>query len=113
MVADLVCFSHLRWDFVYQRPNHLMARAARERRVLLVEEPLAWSNAPMRSWAASPGRTWSQMSRLIRSADGDPAAGMDRWPLPRVAVAMGESRASVPVGARARNVGIAARRTQD
>jgi glycosyltransferase involved in cell wall biosynthesis len=34
-----VCFSHLRWDFVYQRPNHLMARAARDRRVFFVEEP--------------------------------------------------------------------------
>jgi glycosyltransferase involved in cell wall biosynthesis len=37
--ADLVCLSHLRWDFVYQRPNHLMARAAHDRRVLFVEEP--------------------------------------------------------------------------
>ncbi|HUQ79132.1 MAG TPA: glycosyltransferase [Patescibacteria group bacterium] len=39
MARDLVCFSHLRWDFVYQRPNHLMARAARDRRVFFVEEP--------------------------------------------------------------------------
>jgi UDP-galactopyranose mutase len=37
---DLLCFSHLRWDFVYQRPNHLMARAARNRRVFFVEEPI-------------------------------------------------------------------------
>jgi len=21
---DLICFSHLRWDFVFQRPQHLM-----------------------------------------------------------------------------------------
>ena len=40
MNRDLLCFSHLRWDFVYQRPNHLMARAARERRVYYVEEPI-------------------------------------------------------------------------
>ena len=40
MRRDLLCFSHLRWDFVYQRPNHLMARAARERRVFFVEEPV-------------------------------------------------------------------------
>lgn len=40
MVRDLLCFSHLRWDFVYQRPNHLMARAAHEGRVFFVEEPL-------------------------------------------------------------------------
>ena len=36
---DLVCFSHLRWDFVYQRPQHLMSRFAREGRVFFVEEP--------------------------------------------------------------------------
>jgi UDP-galactopyranose mutase len=39
LARDLVCFSHLRWDFVYQRPNHLMARAAEDRRVYFVEEP--------------------------------------------------------------------------
>jgi glycosyltransferase involved in cell wall biosynthesis len=37
--TDLVCFSHLRWNFVFQRPNHLMCRAARESRVFFVEEP--------------------------------------------------------------------------
>ncbi|MDB4931863.1 MAG: hypothetical protein JWM10_4347 [Myxococcaceae bacterium] len=37
---DLVVLSHLRWGFVYQRPNHLMARAARERRVFFLEEPV-------------------------------------------------------------------------
>jgi UDP-galactopyranose mutase len=37
---DLVCFSHLRWDFVYQRPQHLLARAARDRRVFFIEEPV-------------------------------------------------------------------------
>src|SRR4030095_5567149 len=37
---DLVCFSHLRWDFVYQRPQHLLSRFARDRRVFFVEEPV-------------------------------------------------------------------------
>jgi UDP-galactopyranose mutase len=37
---DLVCFSHLRWDFVYQRPQHLLSRSAKERRVFYVEEPI-------------------------------------------------------------------------
>jgi glycosyltransferase involved in cell wall biosynthesis len=36
----LVCFSHLRWDFVWQRPQHLLIRAAKHYRVLHVEEPL-------------------------------------------------------------------------
>jgi UDP-galactopyranose mutase len=38
--GDLVCFSHLRWDFVFQRPQHLMERFARRRRVIFVEEPI-------------------------------------------------------------------------
>src|SRR5947209_11439724 len=37
---DLVCYSHLRWGFVYQRPRHLMSRFARHRRVYFIEEPL-------------------------------------------------------------------------
>ena len=36
----LVCFSHLRWNFVFQRPQHLMSRAARDFDVLFVEEPV-------------------------------------------------------------------------
>jgi UDP-galactopyranose mutase len=38
--ADLVCLSHLRWDFVYQRPQHLLSRCAKQRRVFFVEEPV-------------------------------------------------------------------------
>jgi glycosyltransferase involved in cell wall biosynthesis len=37
--SDLVCLSHLRWDFVFQRPQHLLTRFSRERRVFYVEEP--------------------------------------------------------------------------
>jgi glycosyltransferase involved in cell wall biosynthesis len=35
----LVCFSHLRWDFVWQRPQHLLMRAAKHYRIIVVEEP--------------------------------------------------------------------------
>jgi UDP-galactopyranose mutase len=38
--TDMVCLSHLRWDFVYQRPQHLLSRCARERRVFFFEEPI-------------------------------------------------------------------------
>src|SRR6185436_14858547 len=37
---DLICFSHLRWNFVYQRPQHLMSRFAKHSRVFLIEEPV-------------------------------------------------------------------------
>ncbi len=37
---DLVCLSHLRWKFVFQRPQHLLTRCAAERRVFFFEEPI-------------------------------------------------------------------------
>ncbi|HEY8270404.1 MAG TPA: hypothetical protein VIG33_05905, partial [Pseudobdellovibrionaceae bacterium] len=37
--TDLLVFSHLRWDFVYQRPQHLMSRFAKFRKVFFIEEP--------------------------------------------------------------------------
>src|SRR5688572_6420705 len=36
----LICFSHLRWDFVFQRPQHLMSRFARSYQVIYWEEPV-------------------------------------------------------------------------
>lgn len=36
--APLICFSHLRWDFVLQRPQHLMNRFGRHRQVYFFEE---------------------------------------------------------------------------
>ena len=46
-VRDLLCLSHLRWDFVYQRPQHLLSRAAREgRRVFFFEEPFLGADEP-------------------------------------------------------------------
>jgi glycosyltransferase involved in cell wall biosynthesis len=61
--SDLVCFSHLRWDFVYQRPQHLLTRAAQTRRVFFVEEPIpsadgsVWLSLSQRDcgvWVAVP-----------------------------------------------------------
>jgi UDP-galactopyranose mutase len=40
-MLDLICISHLRWDFVWQRPQHLLSRMAQRGRVLFVEEPIA------------------------------------------------------------------------
>ncbi len=36
----LLVFSHLRWNFVVQRPHHLLSRAARHYRVVYLEEPM-------------------------------------------------------------------------
>ncbi len=37
--STLICFSHLRWAFVFQRPQHLMSRFAATQEVLFWEEP--------------------------------------------------------------------------
>ena len=39
-IATLLCFSHLRWNFVFQRPQHLMCRFGREMNVIYWEEPV-------------------------------------------------------------------------
>ncbi|HEX3422961.1 MAG TPA: glycosyltransferase family 1 protein [Sphingomicrobium sp.] len=38
--TTLICFSHLRWNFVFQRPQHLMSRFAGEMNVIFWEEPI-------------------------------------------------------------------------
>ena len=42
----LLCLSHLRWDFVFQRPQHLLSRLAQHYPVLFVEEPVYDDGAP-------------------------------------------------------------------
>jgi UDP-galactopyranose mutase len=44
--AAILTFSHLRWDFVYQRPQHLLSRLASRHRVFFIEEPVRGSDAP-------------------------------------------------------------------
>jgi len=36
---DMIVFCHLRWQFVYQRPQHIISRMAKNMKVLLIEEP--------------------------------------------------------------------------
>ena len=57
--SALLVFSHLRWNFVTQRPQHLLKRAARSRPVYFWEEPLTYPVTPppwarhWRSWKAT------------------------------------------------------------
>lgn len=39
-MGTLLCLSHLRWNFVYQRPQHLMTRFAAKYNVLYIEESI-------------------------------------------------------------------------
>jgi glycosyltransferase involved in cell wall biosynthesis len=53
---DVICLSHLRWNFVFQRPQHLLTRCAKDRRVFFVEEPEGGVDSPrLDLHEASPG----------------------------------------------------------
>lgn len=40
MQPAILCFCHLRWNFVYQRPQHIMSRLTADHRVFFIEEPV-------------------------------------------------------------------------
>ena len=72
----LICFSHLRWDFVFQRPQHLMTRFAASRRVIYWEEPLA---APLEQSASLDLRVCAKSGVIIATPRlPDTIQGADR-----------------------------------
>ena len=50
---DYLVFSHLRWDFVFQRPQQLLTRCGRDHRVLFWEEPI-YTDSRQASLRATP-----------------------------------------------------------
>ncbi|RFZ94824.1 glycosyltransferase family 1 protein [Mucilaginibacter conchicola] len=38
--TNLICFSHLRWDFVFQRPQHILTRLSESTELFYIEEPV-------------------------------------------------------------------------
>jgi glycosyltransferase involved in cell wall biosynthesis len=98
---ELVVLSHLRWDWVWQRPQHLVSRIGAGRRTWFVEEPLpvaglaaprlrtADAGAVTRVWLEVPGepgthvgfgdpRAASYAVGLL-AVLGVPAAARDVW----------------------------------
>ena len=55
---DIICYSHLRWNFVYQRPQHLLSRFARQFRVFFIEEPLYDTEKPYLDNSLSREGVW-------------------------------------------------------
>lgn len=45
-MTHLIVFSHLRWEFVFQRPQHLLSRLAPHYSVVFIEEPVLSNGAP-------------------------------------------------------------------
>lgn len=71
--CDVICLSHLRWDFVYQRPQHLLGRCARERRVFFVEEPRDDRRGTWMHFGNRPEGVWVVMPHLTPGMDSDGA----------------------------------------
>jgi UDP-galactopyranose mutase len=76
--TPVLTFSHLRWDFVYQRPQHVMSRLGAVRPVLYVEEPLLRDGPPaLEITSVAPG---VRVAQPFLSLDGTPF-GSDQEPL--------------------------------
>ncbi|WP_313705582.1 glycosyltransferase [Massilia sp.] len=60
-MPTLIVFCHLRWDFVFQRPQHLMTRLAEHYDILIVEEPVhTEGQAHLKKTAVAPNITVCQ-----------------------------------------------------
>jgi UDP-galactopyranose mutase len=68
---DIICFSHLRWNFVYQRPQHLLKRFAKHARVFFIEEPVFDADIAYLDNSLSPEGVWIIVPHL-QSGESDP-----------------------------------------
>lgn len=46
-MRSIIVMSHLRWNFVFQRPQHLLSRLAKHYQILFFEEPVFHEKKPM------------------------------------------------------------------
>ena len=67
--ADIVCISHIWWDFVWQRPQHLISRLARRHRVLWVDEPRIEIGPASEAFEIADELPNLQVARLVLRSD--------------------------------------------
>jgi UDP-galactopyranose mutase len=88
---SIVAFSHLRWNFVYQRPQHLLSRLADKRPVFFVEEPELDTSGPPRWERSNPQRNLT----VLRPRTPVPALGFHADQLPALAPLIAELAAGL------------------
>lgn len=76
-VRDLICFSHLRWNFVYQRPQHLLSRATKHYRVWFIEEPI-WDDSTRMNVCQQSDRLTILVPHLPHGTNPDEALRLQR-----------------------------------
>ncbi len=75
---DVICFPLLRWDSVQHRPEQLLARAARDRRVFYFEEPTFDTQVPHLSIEETDEGVQVVVPRLPEDATLDAAERLQR-----------------------------------
>jgi len=81
----VVAFSHLRWNFVYQRPQHLLSRLAARHPVVFIEEPEFDEHGPPR-WEKSTPQPNVTVYRP-RTPVREPGFHADQFPVLRPLIA--------------------------
>jgi UDP-galactopyranose mutase len=79
---DIVTLTHLRWDFVFQRPQHLLTRCARLHRVFVIEEPIPGDGPPRFEVTARQHGVQVVVPRLPAGLPADAAAALQSSLLP-------------------------------
>ena len=75
----IICFSHLRWDFVYQRPQHLLTRFATMYAVYFVEEPMFNAKKePFVTFTSKADKLWVVVPHLPEGTPPDDAYRMQK-----------------------------------
>src|SRR6478672_2021768 len=70
--STLICFSHLRWNFVYQRPQHLLSRFATIFTVYFVEEPFHDApGEPTLTFTSKTDNLWIVRPHIPAAATGE------------------------------------------
>lgn len=67
---DIVCFCHLRWGFVYQRPQHLLSRFAKQTRVFFLEEPIFY-DGPTKLEIQQDNNLYNCVPHIPHGTEGD------------------------------------------
>ncbi|MBC7570363.1 MAG: glycosyltransferase family 1 protein [Spirosoma sp.] len=75
---DLICFSHLRWNFVYQRPQHLLSRATESYRVWFLEEPVYDDGEPRLTQCKQANRLTVVVPHLPHGTNSDQARQLQK-----------------------------------
>jgi UDP-galactopyranose mutase len=78
---DFLVLSHLRWNFVFQRPQHLMTRCSKANRVFFWEEPIFDSDAMSVEFAECAPGVYRAVPHVPENLPEDEICRIQEWML--------------------------------